>query len=106
MLCKLLCQDIFNYNLQFYLSLQVKHEIWRQLTNDYLQLTGGLVNVSQKEVMRKWTNMKFTCKAKGIPHPLLRAEHLDINEVERKLKLCQRFVIGDEAIKRVETTKR
>jgi hypothetical protein len=84
----------------------VKHEIWRQLTNDYLQLTGGLVNVSQKEVMRKWTNMKFTCKAKGIPHPLLRAEHLDINEVERKLKLCQRFVIGDEAIKRVETTKR
>jgi len=39
--------------------------------------------------MRKWTNMKFTCKAKGIPHPLLRAEQLDIKEVEKKLKLCQ-----------------
>ena len=89
-----------------YTKFQVKHEIWRQLTNEYLQLTGGLVNVSQKEVMRKWTNMKFTCKAKGIPHPLLRAEHLDVNEVERKLKLCQRFVVGDEAVKRVETTKR
>jgi len=47
------------------------------------------VNVSQREVMRKWTNMKFTCKAKGIPHPLLRAEQLDIKEVEKKLKLCQ-----------------
>lgn len=87
-------------------SSQVKHEIWRQLTNEYLQLTGGLVNVSQREVMRKWTNMKFTCKAKGIPHPLLRAEQLDIKEVEKKLKLCQRFVIGDEAMKPVETTKR
>lgn len=50
--------------------------------------------------------MKFTSKQKGIPHPLLRAEHLDVNEIERKLKLCQRFVVGDEAIKRVETTKR
>ncbi len=90
----------------FFSLSKVKHEIWRQLTNEYLQLTGGLVNVSQKEVMRKWTNMKFTCKAKGIPHPLIRAEQLDINEVERKLKLCQRFVVGDEAIKRVETTKR
>lgn len=87
-------------------SSQVKHEIWRQLTNEYLTLTGGLVNVTQKEVMRKWTNMKFTSKAKGTPHPLLKAETLDILEVERKLKLCQRFVIGDEAMKRVETTKR
>jgi hypothetical protein len=52
-------------------------------------LTGGLVNVSQREVMRKWTNMKFTCKAKGVPHPLLRAEQLDINDVAKKLKLCQ-----------------
>ena len=45
--------------------------------------------MSQREVMRKWTNMKFTCKAKGVPHPLLRAEQLDIKEVEKKLKLCQ-----------------
>jgi hypothetical protein len=60
-------------------------------------LTGGLVNVSQREVMRKWTNMKFTSKAKGSPHPLLRAEQLDIKEVEQKLKLCQvRQVVADE----------
>ena len=53
-----------------------------------------------------FSNVKFTSKAKGVPHPLLRADHLDIDEIERKLKLCQRFVIGDEAMKRVETTKR
>ena len=48
---------------------QVKHEIWRQLTNDYLQLTGGLVNVSQKEVMRKWTNMKVNITRKCSAEP-------------------------------------
>ncbi len=45
-------------------------------------------------------------KAKGTPHPLLKAESLDIKEIERKLRLCQKFVIGDDAVKRAENNKR
>ena len=75
-------------NIVFIYSLRYVH--MRHKKNfPCFQLTGGLVNVSQREVMRKWTNMKFTSKAKGSPHPLLRAEQLDIKEVEQKLKLCQ-----------------
>lgn len=36
----------------------------------------------------------------------MKAETLDIKEIERKLKLCQKFVIGDDAIKRAENNRR
>jgi len=47
----------------------------------------------------------FYSKAKGTPHPLVKAESLDIKEIERKLKLCQKFVIGDDALKRAENER-
>ena len=69
---------------------RIKNEVWRNISKEFHEIVGDIVNIRHEKFTKKWQNWKQYNKSKNKPHPLMDetvANDIDVvNEKLRKLK--------------------